>query len=125
VIPQTPFERSAGIVVLNAVANEDLQLPIVANDRNFDAQLPIGRQQERSQRVVELQTFGRFGDVPVDRFERVHGGSLCMKEERIDRWLLVIDHLKSIFGLILFSMINDQRPITNDQFRPSADFRHR
>ncbi len=82
--PQPPLHRSAGLVMLNAVADEGLQPPVVHSHRDLDADLSQGSQQELLLRSPQIQNSGGLFKIALGRAaHRFHPEGACSRLEII------------------------------------------
>jgi hypothetical protein len=77
VVADAALVGTAGGVVLDAVAGEDLEVAVVHANRHLHGQLPVGRAEDRAHLVLEADVVGGAVEEVVDRFERVQLGSAC------------------------------------------------
>src|SRR5450759_5147900 len=71
--PDAALGRAARDVVLDAVALEDVQLPVVHLDRDRDDELAFGASQHLAHSRVEPENVSRPVELREGDLERVHG----------------------------------------------------
>jgi hypothetical protein len=77
VVANASLIGAAGGVVLNAVAGEDLEVPVVHANRDLHGQLAVRGAEDRAHLVLGTVVVGRAVEEVVDRLERVQLRGAC------------------------------------------------